>query len=530
MERPFWYSAKPPAYEKLNKPGKYDVVVIGGGIMGVTTAYLLSREGQRVALLERERFGTQDTGHTTAHVTHVTDLALVDLVKSFGKSHAQAVRDANQAGMIQLEEIVEAEEIACDFTHLPGFWHASLVGKTDERRKLRKEADVANELGFDATYLDVVPYVNKPGVRFANQAKFHPLKYLSRLLEIIKERGVDVYQDSEVKEFRDKPLGVKANGHWLDCGYVVIATHVPLMGNTDVANATLFQTKLYPYSSYVIGAKIPKGRVPEALFWDTTEPYYYLRVESFAKHDYAIFGGEDHKTGTVSKTESRYAKLAKVLHKLITGAKIDSRWSGQVIETNDGIPYIGHTADKQFVGTGFAGNGTTFGTLAAMMAFDAIMGRKNPWVDLFSPSRKKLRGGTWDYLRENTAYPYYMVKDRLAKAEGKSLSSVGKGEGKILLLDGQRAAVCRDASGKVCTLSPYCTHMGCIVHWNHAERTWDCPCHGSRFHPTGENLGGPAETPLPPLETSKKPAAKEKSDNGKPRKSKASPRRAKTKA
>jgi Rieske Fe-S protein len=289
---------------------------------------------------------------------------------------------------------------------------------------------------------------------------------------------------------------VKANGCTVTCDYLIIATHVPLMGKTGLVSAALFQTKLAPYSSYAVGAKVPKGTLPEALFWDTSDPYYYLRVDRRAGHDYVIFGGEDHKTGQEKDTEARYHKLEMILAQHLARCQVDYRWSGQVIETNDGLPLIGVTAERQFVATGFAGNGMTFGTLAAMMACEAALGRSNPWQALFDVGRKKLIGGAWNYLKENLDYPYYLIKDRLTRAEGKSLRSIKKGQGKILKLDGQRLAAYRDPEGKVTTLSPICTHMGCIVHWNQAEATWDCPCHGSRFRATGEVIAGPAETPL----------------------------------
>jgi Rieske Fe-S protein len=298
-----------------------------------------------------------------------------------------------------------------------------------------------------------------------------------------------------VSEVTDDPLTVRANGHAVECDYLVIATHVPLMGKAGLLGATLFQSKLAPYTSYAVGAKAPRGSAAEALFWDTSDPYYYLRVDRHARHDYLVFGGEDHKTGQEDDPAARFNRLEEVLAKYVPGAVVTHRWSGQVVETADGLPYIGETAKRQFAATGYAGNGMTFGTLAAMMACDAALGRKNPWRDLFDVRRKKL-GGAWDYVKENLDYPYYLVRDRLATAEGQSLRVVKRGQGKILKLGGERVAAYRDAKGKVTTLSPACTHLGCLVHWNPADSTWDCPCHGSRFQPTGAVLAGPAESPL----------------------------------
>jgi Rieske Fe-S protein len=182
-----------------------------------------------------------------------------------------------------------------------------------------------------------------------------------------------------------------------------------------------------------------------------------------------------------------------------------------VIETNDGLPYMGETAERQFVSTGYAGNGMTFGTIGALLAHDAALGRENPWADLFSVNRKKVIGGAWDYIRENLDYPFYMVRDRLASAEADSTRAVKRGEGKIVRIDGQKVACYRDDDGELSTLSPVCTHMGCLVRWNDAESTWDCPCHGSRFKATGEVMAGPAESPLEPVEVAaSKPARKKK--------------------
>jgi Rieske Fe-S protein len=260
--------------------------------------------------------------------------------------------------------------------------------------------------------------------------------------------------------------------------------------------ATLFQTKLALYTSYAIGGRIGKGRIPDALFWDTADPYHYLRIEPHRDHDFVIFGGEDHKTGQTADTTACFERLERTLRSMVGGVEVTHRWSGQVIETPDGLPFIGETAERQFVGTGFSGNGLTFGTLTGMMAADRILGQKNPWADLFDPARKSVRGGLVDYLRENKDYPYYLIRDRVAGAQGKSLRAVPRGTGRVLDLNGESVAVYRDESGVTIQRSAVCTHMGCLVAWNMAERTWDCPCHGSRFKPDGTVLAGPAESPL----------------------------------
>jgi Rieske Fe-S protein len=268
------------------------------------------------------------------------------------------------------------------------------------------------------------------------------------------------------------------------------------MGNTGLLSATLFQTKLALYTSYAVSGYVKKGRVPDALFWDTAAPYHYLRIEPHRDRDLVIFGGEDHKTGQSSDTVACFNRLERTLTGLVGAIDITHRWSGQVIETSDGLPFIGETAPRQFAGTGYAGNGMTFGTLTGMMAADRIAGRANPWSALFDPSRKTI-GGLWDYVKENKDYPYYLIRDRFAGAQGKSTRSVRRGSGKVLELNGRTVAVYRDERGHVTTRAAACTHMGCLVEWNGAERTWDCPCHGSRFKPDGAVIAGPAESPLP---------------------------------
>jgi Rieske Fe-S protein len=212
-----------------------------------------------------------------------------------------------------------------------------------------------------------------------------------------------------------------------------------------------------------------------------------------------VFGGEDHKTGQKKATTKAYARLLARLKDILPNAKIDHRWSGQVICTPDGLPYIGENAAKQFIATGYCGNGITFGTVAAMMAHDWITGRKNPWADLFAVDRKKIKGAAWNYLRENKDYPYYMIKDRLARPEADSVRELRPSEGMIIGRRGKKVAAFRDANGNIHRLSPVCTHLGCLVRWNPSESTWDCPCHGSRFKPTGEVIAGPAEEPLSPI-------------------------------
>jgi glycine/D-amino acid oxidase-like deaminating enzyme/nitrite reductase/ring-hydroxylating ferredoxin subunit len=395
-----------------------------------------------------------------------------------------------------MREIACAERIDCNLRTVPAFVHARLEDPDEaDRRALEKEAQTAQRLGFDAEFMDEVPVVHRCGMRLPHQALVHPLKYTLGLAKAIDGDGSHVFEHSEATAVDDAPLAVHANGQVIHCQHVVIATHVPLMGKASALSATLLQTRIYPYSTYAIGARLP-GAVSAASFFDTADPYYYLRIEPVDGGGYAILGGKDHKTGQVDDVVERFAALGKMLRSILPAAEVDSEWSGQVIESHDGLPLIGETTEHQYVATGFAGNGMTFGTLGAIMIADAILKRANPWRELFDINRKRLRGGTWDYLKENLDYPYYLIKDRLARAEGTSTDDVCNGEGMILRINGKRVAASRDSKGRLSLLSPVCTHMGCFVKWNDGERTWDCPCHGSRFHADGRVLAGPAERPL----------------------------------
>ncbi len=362
---------------------------------------------------------------------------------------------------------------------------------------LKADAKLAGELGFDADYLESVPLMGRPGVRFADQARMQPRKYLAGVAKALVALGGRIHELSEVDEFCDDPRRVKVGGHTVTCKDVVIATHNPLVGFGGVAGATLFQTKLALYNSYVIAGRVARGVVPDALWWNTADPYQFVRVDPHRDYDVVIVGGEDHKTGQEDDTEACYRRLEEQLRAIVPTVELTHRWSGQIIETPDGLPYIGESADHQYSATGYAGNGLTFGTLAGLMIADAMLERSSPWTELFDPGRKALTRGWWDYVKENIDYPYYLMRDRLAGAEAKSLRAVKRGHGQVIERNGAKVAAYRDPAGTVTLRSAICTHMGCTVGWNTAERTWDCPCHGSRFKPSGEVISGPAEAPLP---------------------------------
>lgn len=496
-----------PRFPAVDRDLAVDVVVVGSGITGVTTAWLLRREGRRVVLIDRDRAGGQDSQRTTAHLTFVTDQRLHELVKHFGEDGARAAWEAGAAAIDQIAANVRDSGAQCNFRRVPGYLHAPLAAEDTERdeevERLREDALIAGRFGFDARYIERVPDCGVPGVRFGDQAAFDPGRYIAALLPQIPGDGSHVFENTALASIEEKPRRVvTANGHEIRCDYIVIATHNPLSGSVSELRSALLQTRLSLYTSYVLGARLPVGTLPDALYWDTSDPYDYLRIEPRPNHQLVIFGGADAKTGQVDD-ESAFRELEQRLASRLPGAQLAYRWLGQVIETDDGLPYIGEHADREFIATGFAGNGYTFGTVAGMMARDAFLGRSNPWSTLFRVDRKPVHGGVLRYLRENLDYPWYLLRDRLVGDAKRAVEEVPVGEGRVVALDAGKCAVFRRADGTLSIRSAVCTHLKCLVHWNSADRTWDCPCHGSRFAPEGEVISGPAEQPLPRIEPDK---------------------------
>lgn len=492
-----------------------DVAIVGGGITGLSAAYLIKRKGKSVAVLERGRIASVDTAHTTGHLTYVTDARIGELTSTLGEARTRALWDAGAAAMDQIYTNVIAEGIDCEFRWVPGYLHVAAGGDEGaECEGLREEARIVRELDFEATFMNSVPIAGRCGILFPNQAKFHPLKYLAGIAKTIPGDGSFIFEESEVTEFEEDPLRLRVGDHTVTCKKVIIATHVPLTGTSSIIRAALFQTKLASYTSYAISAHVADEKLPELMLWDTADPYNYLRIDNRDGKSYAILGGNDHKTGQLpdENIASRrcnaceegaivnFRELEERLKQLFPRAQVESRWSGQVVETHDGMPYIGAVSEEQFIATGFAGNGLTFGTVAAMMARDYALGVDNMWNELFRPNRVNVFGSLWECLKENADYPYYMARDRIAGQEERSAEALQPGEGQIVRINGERVAAFRSEGGKLSLLSPVCPHMGCLVRWNPADCSWDCPCHGSRFKATGEVISGPAERSLAPME------------------------------
>lgn len=407
---PLWMQVALPEFPALARDIDVDVLVVGGGLTGITTAYLLGQEGVRVALIDREKLASADTARTTAHLTYVTDERLHDLTNRFGADAARKFWEAGAVAIDIIEDIAERTGNDAEFVRVPGYLHARIGQAPGDKEveTLRQDAELARCYGLDATFIDSTPYAGMPGIRFAEQAKFHPRRYLKGLLNVIRRQGGLVFENTALESVDDgEPMTVRANGRRIRCAYLVIATHNPLLGKKGKLIAELFQSKLSLYTSYVLGARLPNGSVPAGLYWDTGDPYQYLRIDQRDDHQFAIFGGEDVKTGQEGDSEEAFRKVARRLSEVLPTARVEQRWLGQVVMTNDGMPFVGENESREFVATGFCGNGFTLGTISALMARDRFLGRDNRWFSLLAVNRSPFHGGKWRYVQQNVDSLYH---------------------------------------------------------------------------------------------------------------------------
>ncbi len=463
------------------------MVIVGGGIAGLTTAYELVKAGKKIALLEAHQLGGGATAMTTAFVTYVIDTPLPELSSRFGQSKAALVWESGRTAIDELERIIKTESIDCDFMRCPANIYAA-----DEKgfEQLKNTEALAKKLGFDAA-LNTAPLgFSTPGyLRVENQGKFSPLKYLQGLAARITDLGGAIFENTKVISYtRGTDCVVKTVDGEIHAKQIVLATHCP------IGDPQMISLRIQANQSYALEAKIPSNSLPEGLYWDTLKPYHYFRIDRFPAFDRMILGGEDHATGHSADTTAHTARLESYLHDLLPAEKpeIIRTWSGEVLETIDGLPYIGQMGKNRFVCTGFSGNGMTYGVLSAMIIRDQILGQTNPFTMLYRTNR--LTGFT-RLLGRFYAISKSLLKARLQKSST-MLETIAPDDGAIVTVNGKQIAAYRSADGKLIQLSPICTHLGCTVGWNAAAKTWDCPCHGSRYKKDGEVLNGPAQKPL----------------------------------
>ena len=475
-----------------------DVCVVGAGIAGMTTAYLLARAGLRVTVLDDGPIGGGETGRTTAHFVNAIDDRYHEIERLHGEEGARIVAESHTKAIDLVEEIVATDRIDCSFERLDG-WLFVPPGESTE--SLERELVAARKAGVPGIRREArapLPFDTGPAVVFPRQAQLHPLRYLAGLRRGIEAAGGRIHTGTHVAEVEEStPVRVRTGG-----GPVVTAKSVVVATNTPVIDRTVIHTKQAPYRTYVVAFKLPAGSGLHGLFWDTSErrgdpdPYHYLRT--FRDRDGTetlISGGQDHRTGDPVDAAERFAHLEEWTRERFPAAgEVVRRWSGQVMEPFDGIAFLGRNPGSKgnvYVITGDSGNGMTHGTIGARIVTDLILDRANPWAELYDPGRVTLK----------VAVPFLKFNTRTAPRghEVADEADVARGEGAIVRHGARVLAVYRDEKGECRRMSPVCPHLGCFVSWNGGEKSWDCPCHGSRFDRYGKVVNGPANTDLAPV-------------------------------
>ena len=499
----FWTdSVTPLEFETLSRDIETDILIIGGGIAGLTTAYLLLKAGRKITVVEDGYIGSGETGRTTAHLTCALDDGYLEIENTFGEDGSRKSAESHTAAIDCIEKIVKDENIDCHFERVNGYL---FIHPTDTKENLRKEFDATKRAGLPTRWLNHTPGIqseNGPCIHYPDQAQFHIMLYLHGLANAIVKMGGKIFTKTHATHIGK--TGARCNELKVTASQIVVAT------NTPVNDLVAIHTKQFPYRSYVIAARIPRQQMAHSLWWDTgdqqskwvTAPYHYVRMEQFDEDaDLLIAGGEDHKTGQADDEnvpeENRFGALIEWTRKRFPAMQeIIYHWSGQVMEPVDYMAFIGKNPGDEniFIITGDSGNGMTHGTLGGIIITDLIQGINNKWADLYSPKRSPLKVPK-TYLSEmlNMAAQY---GDYLKKADIQEVDTLQAGEGAILSKGLKRIGVYKDEQNMVHAFSAVCPHLGCVLQWNAEEKSFDCPCHGSRFTKEGIVINGPAITNL----------------------------------
>jgi len=486
-------TADTPRFAPLAADTQCDVCIVGAGIAGLTTAYRLAGEGKDVVVLEQRDLRGGQTARTSGHLCSALDDRYYDLELLFGEDGARRAARSHIAAVDAIEAICAREAIDCGFARVDGYL---VQGRGDTRAGiLDREYDAASRAGLAVERVPGAPgalSVFGDALRFPGQARFHALRYLGGLARAAQARGARLHGDTCVAsvEGGDDAGVVTESGLRVRAAAVVVAANVPFNDRLAI------HTKQAAYRTYVLALRIADGAVPDALLWDTLDPYHYIRIAHDAGGSWLVVGGEDRKVGQDDAPEARYDQLEAWTREHFPMARaVSYRWSGQVIEPVDSLAFIGHNpgfADNVYVATGDSGNGLTHGTLAGLLLPDLIAGRDSEFAELYAPNRKTLRAAD-EYLRENANFvPYY--GELVTGGDVDSTAELAPGEAAVLRHGLSKVAVWRDPAGTLHAHSAICPHLGCVVHWNGAETSWDCPCHGSRFAAAdGARLNGPAD-------------------------------------
>ncbi len=502
-----WFDSSLPALklQSLKEHAETDVVIVGGGLAGLTTAYCLACKGLKVVVVEDGNIGSGETGRTTAQLVTALDDRYYHLASLFGEKNTKLIADSHKKAIDFVEKTIAKEHIDCNFERLNGYL---FLHPSDDRNSLRKEFEAATNADVRVEELDKVPgLMTEEGkcICFPDQAQFHPIKYLYGLCKAIEKKGGRIYTRTHASKIDETGIVTRK-------GCKVKAKHIVIATNSPVNNKYGIDLKQNGYRTYVIASLIEKGSVLKALWWDTGDkevnhsvpPYHYVRIMDYNdKYDLLISGGENHPVGDTEignvPEEKRYKALEKWTRERFPIDGIVFQWSGQGMETMDSLAYIGRNvwdSENVYVITGDSGNGMTHCTIGGMLITDLITGKENKWEDIYRPSRFNLKASLPYFKDFMMGYISYL-KSKPKDGDAIKLSSIKKDEARILELRGEKCGAYKDTDGHLHIVSAECTHLKCIVKWNNDEKSWDCPCHGSRFTYDGKVINGPANSDLP---------------------------------
>lgn len=484
-----WMDTAPSTnYPSLSKNIETDVAVVGGGIAGLLTAYFLKQAGFKVAVIEEYKIATGTTGYTTAKITSAHGLIYKYLIDKFGQEKAQIYADANQNAIEKIADLVEKLKIDCDFVRLPAFTY---VLTNDQDKEVEEEVEAAKSLGLPVSFAckTPLPYPISSTIQYANQAKFHPRKFLLKIAEEIDGDGSYIFEETRFLALKENDrVEIETDKGKIIAQKVVIATNYPVY---DPAG---FFARLTSRQSHTIGAEV-QGPLPYGVFYGIEKNNFHsLRTQPLAGNkEILIIGGGLHRTGQNIDPKDQYFKLVQWAKENFSLKSVKYHWTTSDSESYDKVPMIGHLTPHSknlYIAAGFSGWGMTHGMIAATILTDEIQGKEHPWSKLYSPDRFS-SFFTWRGLGQNIKNVETLIGSRMKKYDNELLN-IAKGEGAVREIGGEKLAVYRDDQGKIHAISAVCTHMGCIIGWNNTDKTWDCPCHGSRFSTEGNVIHGPA--------------------------------------